>query len=146
MKDNGYCLLYNHTAGYAEKNGEMDLYRKSYSANFQCAKFIKEMISENFDGSSLDCEKILENTIDEFGLDRTRFIVANTINQNEWDGRISIYNKKWAEKIKTVPEEDITGSKADFTVAVNVHPGLMNLIASKFQQMERRMNDPGIER
>lgn len=41
--------LYNHTAGYPEKHGEMELDRKLYSANFQCAKFIEGMISGNFD-------------------------------------------------------------------------------------------------
>ena len=94
----------------------------------------------------LDCEKIFEETIDKFGLYRTRVIVANTINKNAWDGRISICNKKWTEKIKAATEEDISGSKADFTVAVNIHPGLTNLIASRFQQIEKRMNNPELER
>lgn len=70
--------LYKYSAETARHNGELDAWRESKKENIRCRDFLDEQIAKRFDGMTLpsDC---VENTVKEFGYDRTMWVIANTI-------------------------------------------------------------------
>ncbi len=111
--------LYEWSLEDAVRNGERDLWRKSYKENCDCARAIERAINENYHDNILeDCAKQI---IDRYGFDRVNFVLANTVQQKKEDGRISEDNKKWARSIH-IPRDDV---RWHFTV--ESHPGLTNL-------------------
>lgn len=78
--------LYGGTFEYAKANGEENLYRQSLQANIECKHEIEQAIRNNFDGMHLN--KGFENAlIEKFGLERMRYVLANTVQENDWDRR-----------------------------------------------------------
>lgn len=91
--------VYPFPASYAQEHGELEQYRASNRANAACKEAIEAAIREHYDGNSLDSQAA-ELVVEAFGLDRTLYVLANTVQQKDWDGRISSGNKAWA---KTIP-------------------------------------------
>lgn len=125
--------LYKYPAAYARENGELEAYRASHKANIACRDAIEIAIRENYQDNRLGKEAV-KQVVDEFGYDRTLYVLAATVREKEWDGRFSIANKQWA---KTIPVfEDLDTWKVDRNVkfVVNSHPGLTDI----FINMARR--------
>ncbi len=114
--------VYPHSLEYATRHDERDLWRESYQLNCDCARAIECSIDENHDGTKLtkDCAKTV---LDEYGIDRVNWVLANTIREKDWDGRISQRNKAWA-KAYVIPQDT-----TQFQFVVNSHSGLVNLFA-----------------
>ncbi len=70
-------------------------------ANEDCVKAIEDTIRDNFDGMYLQCDA--KDVIQQFGRERVTYLLANTIQEREWDGRFSNSNKEWAASL-SVPE------------------------------------------
>lgn len=88
--------VYTFSATFAKEHGELETYRTSHRANVACKNAIEEAISSHyrdnrFDGSCVD------EVIDRFGMERVAFVLANTVQDKDWDGRISHDNKAWAK-------------------------------------------------
>lgn len=114
--------IYPYSLEYATRHDERDLWRESYQLNCDCARTIERLIDENYDGTKLskDCAKTV---LDEYGIDRVNWVLANTIREKDWDGRISQRNKAWA-KAYAIPQDT-----TQFQFVVNSHSGLVNLFA-----------------
>ena len=118
--------IYPHTAAYAKEHGELDAYRASHQEDMACKKMIEDVIRSNFDGMHLS-KSAAKLVLDEFGAKRIIRVLANTVQQKDWDGRFSSENKAWAQK------QDILGCGGDPNLcsrfAVNSHPAgyVMNL-------------------
>lgn len=121
--------VYPYPASYAQEHGELEQYRASNKANAACKKAIEAAIREHYDGNSLDSQAAAQ-VVEAFGLDRTLYVLANTVQQKDWDGRISPGNKAWAKTISIQKNPDAWGADRNDQFVVNSHPGLTDLFLS----------------
>ena len=91
--------VYPHSAAYASEHGEMAQYNLSYQANSACKEAIEQTISAHYAENRLDTEAAVKDVLEKFGTERVQFILANTIQRKNYDGRISQDNKAWAKNI-----------------------------------------------
>ena len=125
--------VYPYPASHAQEHGELEQYRASSRANIACKEAIEAAIREHYDGNSLDSQAAAQ-VVEAFGLDRTLYVLANTVQQKDWDGRISPGNKEWAKTIPIHPNPDAWGADRNASFVVNSHPGLTNLFLSTVRQ------------
>ena len=78
--------------------GDLDLYRSSHCANIACKEAIEASISEHYRDNRLDRDAVPQ-VIEQFGYTRTLYVLANTVQQKDWDGRFSPANKTWAKTV-----------------------------------------------
>lgn len=70
---------------------------------------------------------------EQFGFDRTLYVLANTVRQKDHDGRISRDNKAWATTIPVSEDKNSFGDDRSSAFVVDSHPGLSDLfVASQF--------------
>lgn len=87
--------LYPYTAKEARERGELELWRANFRTNCACAGAIELAIRKGFDGMHLstDCAK---SVIDQYGYKRVGFVLANTLQEQSYDGRYHETNKQWS--------------------------------------------------
>ena len=117
--------VYKYPGDYARENGELEQYRASYKANVACAEAIDKAIASRHDGFSFDSKAAVKEVVERFGYDRTLFVLAATVQNQEWDGRFSNNNKDWA---RTVPVFDTKRSRE---YSVRSHPVLADAFVAK---------------
>ena len=122
--------VYNHSGTYAHEHGELEAYRASRNANIACRDTIDDAISRHYNDNSLHADAVTE-VIDSFGFERTMYILANTVRQQNWDGRYSSSNKKWAQTIDVCENPDGFGSDRQCELVLRSHPGLINIFTSE---------------
>ena len=125
--------VYPYPASYAQEHGELEQYRASNRANIACKEAIEAAIREHYHDNQLDNQAATQ-VVDAFGLDRTLYVLANTVQQKDWDGRISPGNKAWAKTIPIQKNPDAWGADRNASFVVNSHPGLTNLFLSTVRQ------------
>ena len=70
--------------------------------------------------------------MEEFGYDRMFYVLANTVRQKDWDGRISRDNKAWAKTIPVYENPDGFGQDRNvYFVVDRSHPGLVDLFLTQ---------------
>ena len=129
-----YVPVYPYSLEEAQRNGETDLYKQSRAENIACAQAIRKALADNFDGYHLK-PGIEKKIIEDFGFDRTMYVLANTIQHFHYDGRISIYNKDWADTI-FIPDNN-NHRNADFLID---SPGLVNMFAADVRDRYRELD------
>lgn len=126
--------VYPYSATEAGKRNELHRWRDSFRMNIACKKAIEDAIRQSFDGMHLK-EDCVKGVIEQFGFKRTAWVLANTIQQKEWDGRFSPANKEWAKQV-FIPPDDNHNS----LFVVNSHPavldGFVNLYRREYQSMD----------
>ena len=80
--------IYRETANYAYEAGEMESYRASLAANVECRRAIEAAISSNYGDNRLDADAAVKSVLEQFSPERVRYVLANTIQQKDFDGRI----------------------------------------------------------
>ena len=121
MKTNDMnTAIYPHSAAYAKEHGELEQYRASNRANLQCKEAIEAAVREHFDGMYLSRDAA-KDVIETYGIDRVMFVLANTVQLQDWDGRYSPRNKAWA---KTIPNDN--SDTVRYGYAVNSHPAVLD--------------------
>ena len=75
--------------------------------------------------STSDAQKS-SDMLEKFGAERVQFILANTIQHKNHDGRISQDNKAWAKTIP-MPEDSDASRHCAYLVVDGVNPGLTDL-------------------
>ena len=111
--------VYKWSMRDAKHNGELDDWRESYSLNCDCARAIERAINENYKDNSLG--KCAKSVIDLYGFERVNWVLSNTIQRNNEDGRISAENKDWAKELYIPKDEE------RWHFEVKSHPGLVDL-------------------
>lgn len=114
-------FLYKYSRREAEEMDELDKWQKSYTHNCECSKAIEKAINENFDGYYLN-DNAVKTVFDEYGYDRTMWVLAATIRCKEYDGRFSKENREWAEEI--IPHEMPTDEMRKY--AADSHPAVLD--------------------
>ena len=140
--------VYVHSASYAKEHGEESEHKNSHYANIDCRDAIEDAISKHYSNNRLDGSCVHE-VVDRFGLERVAFVLANTVQDKNWDGRISKGNKEWAEKILIPDDPTAWGGKRNHEyVCSHTHPGLIDLFVSRFrkEQLIATENRPSVRR
>ena len=122
--------VYLHTAAYAREHNELPQYRESLQANIACKEAIEKAVGENYHGWSADTKTAAAQVIAQFPVERIRYVLAATVQQKDWDGRISDDNKTWAKGIPAADEQN----RCQFVVE-QCHPGLTDLFVKRFREM-----------
>lgn len=125
--------VYPYPAEYARENDELAQYRASHRANIACKEAIESAIAEHYHDNCLGKEAALE-VIEAFGLDRTLYVLANTVRQRARDGRISHDNKAWARTVPVYEDQDGFGTDQNIYFVVNAHPGLTDLFLNQVRR------------
>ena len=126
--------VYTQSGTYAHEHGELEQYRASNEANMACKQAIEDAIRDHYRGYSLDGKAAVAEVVRAFGTERTMYILANTVRQKDWDGRISPSNKDWAKSIPIQKNPDAWGEDRNVYLIVNSHPGLTDLFVNAFRK------------
>ena len=128
--------VYRQSAEHAIAHNELSEYKRSFQLNIDCTEAIERSTAAHYADNSLS-EQALNEVIDRFGMERTAYVLANTVRQLDWDGRIAPDNKEWAKTVEICEDRDKLGfdRKGDFMLT-HVHPGLVDLLVG---QMKKRM-------
>ena len=76
----------------------------------------------------------MPQVIEQFGYTRTLYVLANTVQQKDWDGRFSPANKTWAKTVDIPPNPDGFGGERNLDFVVDSHPGLVDLFLTQVRQ------------
>ena len=121
-----YPYLYLGSSSEAKRYNELDRWRESHKENISCKHAIEAAIKNGFDGMNLD-EGCARAVIEEHGFKRVGWVLANTIQHKDYDGRFSNSNKEWA-KSTFIPKSE---SNHDF--AVGSHPAVLDGFVNQFR-------------
>ena len=117
--------IYKYTGNYASEHMEAHWYRMSMRANVDCKGAIEAAITENFDGMHLKHD-VVNPVLTAFGADRVSYVLANTVQRKEWDGRFSRDNKEWARTIPVVEDKEGFGGDRRNEFIVDSHPAVLD--------------------
>ena len=112
--------VYKYPFEYARDNDELEQYHTSRRVNTACKREVEAAISKYHDGYRFESEAAVRDVVQKFGYERTFFVLAATVQNNQYDGRYSRSNKDWA---RTVPVFD---SERSTQYAVTSHPVLVD--------------------
>lgn len=135
--------VYLHSAAYASEHGETDAYWMSDQANFSCKDAIEQAISRHYSNNRLDAEAAVKEVLEQFGLDRVQYVLANTVRHKEWDGRISRDNKAWASTMP-MPEGGPQDRHSEYLVVDRCNPGLTDLFLKQVRQLAGEREKPSV--
>lgn len=128
--------VYREMANYAYEAGELDMYRASRDANMACKEAIEVAISENFSNNHLSTEAAVTSVFEQFSPERVQYVLANTIQHKDHDGRIHQSLKDWASEIEVCPDD------ANSFIVDKVNPGLVSLFVTEVnRQVEEKVRE-----
>lgn len=129
-------FLYPWSAQEVRCRDELSLWRASHQANIACKKAIEEALREHFDGTYLDGD-CLSGVLEQFGYERTAWVLANTVQQQEWDGRFSPQNKAWAREVG-IPQD----AQHAIDLIVAGHPAMLDGLVTQYRQAYQAQLEP----
>lgn len=123
--------VYLYPASYAHEHGELEQYRVSHKANVACRDAIDTAIADHYRDNRLGTGAV-KQVVEQFGYDRTLYVLANTVRQKDSDGRISRDNKEWAKTIPVYGDKDSWGGdrRCEFVID-RAQTGLMDLFTTQ---------------
>ena len=113
-----YKPLYLWSLEEAIRNNEKDLWRESYKENCDCARTIEKAITDAYNYEKSCLTACAKPVIEQYGFERVNWVLANTVQQKNEDGRFSQENKAWARQIY-IPHDEVR-----WHFCVESHPGL----------------------
>lgn len=118
---------YQQTAQYAREHGELEQYRASRRMDTACKEAIEAAIREGFDGMHLK-DGTAARVMEEFSAERVAYVLANTIQQKDWDNRFSRDNKAWAQSIPMFEPQE-----RRYECMVESHPAVLDGFVKLFR-------------
>lgn len=123
--------VYRYPASYAHEHGELEQFRASHKTNIACRDAIDTAIADNYRNNALG-HGAVKQVVDQYGYNRTLFVLANTVRCKGWDGRISDDNKRWAMTVPVYEDKDAWGDDRNREFVVDrAHPGLVDLFTTQ---------------
>lgn len=115
-------------------------FENPYRLNERCRDEINGAIAQRFNGMNLAAGAV-EQVVQEYGLERTRFVVAAAIQDRDGDARISHANKMWADSVRTIKDMDGHGAdRASYFASMQAHSCLLDDFAIDVRKFERTQN------
>ncbi len=99
--------------------------------NNECKREIERYIRNNFDGMHLRMDGFIE-LVDFYGEERMKYVLANTVQLGDEDGRYSPANKAWAQGINI---NNSAEDRASFNVYS--HPALLDGLVTHVRKKEQ---------
>lgn len=134
LNDGEHAISNMQKAVYRIQKKKADEYREGMRKNVDCKRAIEEGITKNFDGMILNTG-FEDDIIREFGRERVEYVLANTVQEKDFDGRFSQANKEWAKQTEITEKLDHR-----YQFVVESHPavldGFVNLIRENRLQKE----------
>lgn len=127
--------LYDKSFEYAQIHGEITTYRASLRANVMCKTAIETAIGENYSDNRLKADGA-KTVVDMYGLDRVKYVLANTVRKKDWGARVSPENKAWA---KTIPPFEEDGITEKTLVVDRVNSGLTDIFIRQVLKIEKEL-------
>ncbi len=129
--------VYPHSADHAREHEETALFRASHQANVSCKEAIEAAVAQHYGNNRLG-EGALPQVVEQFGLERTLYVLANTVQQKDHDGRISRDNKAWAATVPVAEVQDLFGfdHRREFVVD-QCNPGLVDILLNQARRAEK---------
>ena len=132
--------VYRETANYAYESSELESYRASLAANEKCRSAIEAAISGNYAENRLDADAAVKSVLEQFSPERIRYVLANTIQQKDFDGRIPQPLKEWAKNVEVCSEN------ASRFLVDKCNPGLTALFVDAFRNQTEPQKDVASEK
>lgn len=117
--------FYTYPGRYASEHGELEQYRASYRANISCKEVIEHSITAHYGNNRLD-PACVKQVVEQFGHERVFYVLANTVRQKDFDGRISHDNKAWAKTIPVCEDPDGFGGDRNVYFVVDRPPPIQD--------------------
>ena len=99
--------------------------------NIECRDDIQDYIRRNFDGLRLNVN-YMSNLIEKYSIERMTYILANTVQINNEDGRYSQSNKEWAKQVNINNE-----NKDRRMFVINSHPAIVDGFVTAYRKLEK---------
>lgn len=132
METKEFLYVYPYSFAEAKRLGQLADWWESHKLNIACKGVIEDAIRHDFDGMHLQKECV-EGVIVEFGCHRTAYVLANSLQLKDYDGRFSCSNHDWAKQIYIPPDKDsYTDRNADF--AVDSHPAVLDGFVNQYRR------------
>ncbi len=120
--------LYPYSVEDARERDEIDRWRESFRANIACKESIEAAIRKHHDGFHLD-ERCVPRLIKHYGFKRMAYVLANTMKEKDYDGRFSLANREWSQKIFVPPDRE-----HNYRFAVDSHPAVVDGFIWQFRK------------
>lgn len=146
MPEKANIPVYKNDYQYAQENRDYDEWRASHNANKECSDALDKAINDNYtyENYHLDTNAVINSVYEEFGKERTEYILAAHIVNHDWDGRFSNDVKDWAkDKFKYLDQNYVKselkehGLKAHSTLIDGVARTIISLEREKTKQIEK---------
>lgn len=131
--------LYPYSAEDARQRDELSLWRASHRENIACKLAIEKAVRARYDGAHLD-RGCLTEVLQEYGYKRTAWVLANTLQQMDWDGRFSPRNKAWAKQIY-IPSDP----RHNLELIVSIHPTVLDGVVDQYRKAYQDLRLFGLE-
>lgn len=134
--------VYRQSISYARQHDEVQQYRESYRLNERCGDEINGAIAFHYDGMHLD-DGAVEQVVAEYGLERTKYVLAAAIQTRDGDGRISRTNREWADSIRTIKDMDRRGfDRSCYYADLQAHTCLLDGFVNQVRKFEKAKAQP----
>lgn len=133
MENKNFLPVYPYSFAEAKRLDELDRWKESHKENMACKKAIEEAIRSGFDGMHLQPDCAAE-VISQFGYHRTAYVLANSLQRKDYDGRFSHGNHHWAKGTFVPPDRNAYSDRnAEF--AADSHPAVLDGFVNQFRKM-----------
>ena len=134
--------VYRQSITYARQHNEVQQYRESYRLNERCGDEINGAIALHYDGMRLG-DGAVKQVVEEYGLERTKYVLAAAIQTRDGDGRISRTNRKWADSIRTIKDMDRRGfDRSCYYADLQAHTCLLDGFVNQVRKFEKAKAQP----
>ena len=134
--------VYRQSVTYAREHGELQQYHASCHLNERCRDEIDAALAQRFDGMRLGAGAV-EQVVAEYGLERTKYVLAATIQTRDGDGRISRTNREWADSIRTIKDMDRRGfDRSCYYADLQAHTCLLDGFVNQVRKFEKAKAQP----
>ena len=125
-----YTPLYPYSYDVAKRDCEVGDWRASYNENVRCKTYMDKQIAQRFDGLRLD-GNLIKDVCEVFGIDRVKWVLANTVRHLRHDGRFRPENKQWANTL------NIPRSPYNSEFCLQSHPEIVNGLVNQYRKYVR---------
>ncbi len=132
MEIKEFPYIYPYSFSEAKRLNEFDRWKASHKENVDCKNAIGEAIRRDFDGMHLKKE-CAESVIEQFGYKRVEYVLANSLQCKDYDGRFSRGNHDWAKRIYIAPDKD-SYSNRNLDFAVDSHPAVLDGFVNQYRR------------
>lgn len=96
--------IYAHSVAYAKEHGETKAYHESAQLNTDCMDAIQLAIEASHGNTnSYNMKDAVKNVVDQYGVERVVLLMAQTLQNANWDRRYSRENQQWAQSCEIPP-------------------------------------------